>query len=373
MASAETRRVAKEAQLFEALRAMLASHAQRFLKVAQDVASLDVAFSFATISQERNYKRPELLPADQRIMMVERSRHAVLELLSEELAEPFVPNDIHLDSQERQMLLVTGPNMAGKSTVMRQVALIQILAQMGCFVPAEVANLSLCDRVFARVGASDDLARGRSTFMVEMAETSHILKNATPFSLVLLDEIGRGTSTYDGLAIAWAVTEYLHQQVGARTLFATHYHELTSLSTKLERLQNMHVAVHEKDKKITFLRLLKDGPAGRSYGVHVGKLAGLPDAVIERATGLLELFESDQGPKSGPSVQENQLLLFNGPKPETSDAVSPVHRWLEEELAALDLNALTPIDALNALARLQAGAKKKSPKKAKPSKNIRRV
>jgi DNA mismatch repair protein MutS len=302
-------------------------------------------------------------------LKIQQRRHPILELLGEELGEPFVPNDIQLDDQERQILLITGPNMAGKSTVMRQVALIQILSQMGCFVPAQQATLSLCDRVFARVGAADDLARGRSTFMVEMAETSHILKNATPFSLVLLDEIGRGTSTYDGLAIAWAVTEYLHQQVGARTLFATHYHELTSLESTLPKLKNVHVAVFEKDKDITILRLLKEGPATRSYGIHVGKLAGLPVEVLNRATSLLEKFESGKTPLKAGSEVQNQWVMFPGP---TTTVPSPVSEppWFMKELEGVIIDELTPLDALNILSKLKKQAVEKEHVKTQKNRKV---
>jgi len=291
-----------------------------------------------------------------------------------------VPATVTLD-EERQVLVVTGPNMAGKSTVMREVALCQILAQAGSFVPARSATLSLCDRVFTRVGASDDIASGRSTFMVEMTETSHILRGATPWSLVLLDEIGRGTATFDGLAIAWAVAEHLHDVTGARTLFATHYHELTDLALHLPRLKNVHVVVKEWGDDVVFVRSLEDGPAGRSFGVAVARLAGLPGSVVARARAVLNHLEGDQTTAPGPGAAGEasttkpglprahrrpqrgstppQLALFQPPPaPETAAVADDRAARLLEQLCAVDVMRLTPLQAMNTLAALVDDARR---------------
>jgi len=269
------------------------------------------------------------------------------------LGEPFVPNDVHLDPEREQIAIITGPNMAGKSTYMRQVALITLLAQLGSFVPAKSARIGVVDRIFTRVGASDNLARGQSTFMVEMSETAHILHHATPKSLIVLDEIGRGTSTFDGVSIAWAVAEYLHDQpaVAAKTLFATHYHELTDLALTRERVRNFNIAVKEWNDRIIFLRKIVAGGASRSYGIQVGRLAGLPAAVIARAKEILHnletvelsgagrprLAEGDARPPA--KAAEPQLPLF-----------TPVDDELRRRLHELELDELTPLAALNLLA-----------------------
>jgi DNA mismatch repair protein MutS len=259
--------------------------------------------------------------------------------------ERFMPNDVRFDESER-VLLVTGPNMAGKSTILRQIGLCVVLAQMGSFVPAERAVIGVVDRLFTRVGASDNLAQGQSTFMVEMSETSAILHNATARSLVLLDEIGRGTSTYDGVAIAWAVTEHLHDRIGCKTMFATHYHELMQLPERLAHARNCNVAVQESGGTVVFLHRLMPGGTDRSYGVHVAQLAGLPDAVVQRAREVLGTLEGEHRVVPGappPPSDPGQLALFNAPKPD------PV----VEDLRAIDLNQLTPLEAMNRLAELQ--------------------
>jgi DNA mismatch repair protein MutS len=269
-------------------------------------------------------------------------RHPVLETIAE---RPFVPNDAFLDGQETQLVILTGPNMAGKSTYMRQVALSVVLAQMGAFVPAREARIGLVDRIFTRVGAQDNLSRGQSTFLVEMVETANILHNATPRSLILLDEVGRGTSTFDGLAIAWATAEYLHQaSSGARILFATHYHELTQLAERLPGVKNFHMAVREWNDEIIFLHKVRPGGTDRSYGIQVARLAGLPTPVLERAKGLLAELESSRGrlASRAPAAHgPTQLGLFAQPDP------------LLEALERLDLGTLTPLQALNLLARWQ--------------------
>ena len=261
--------------------------------------------------------------------------------------EAFIPNDVRLDA-ERQIIIVTGPNMAGKSTVLRQVGLCVLMAQAGSFVPAQAASVGVVDRLFTRVGASDDLARGQSTFMVEMSETAAILHNATRRSLVLLDEIGRGTSTYDGVAIAWAVAEHLHEVIGCKTIFATHYHELTQLADNLVAVRNYNVQVREVGDQVLFLHRLQPGGADRSYGIEVGRLAGLPPAVIKRAAELLRLLEAEQiVPRTGRAARvpteasEGQLALFGlMPHP------------VVQQLKNVEPNAMTPIQALEMLARL---------------------
>jgi DNA mismatch repair protein MutS len=283
---------------------------------------------------------------------IKNSRHPVIErVLKEEL---FVPNDVNLDCNRNQLVIITGPNMAGKSTYMRQVALIVLMAQIGCFVPADHAEISIVDRIFTRVGASDDLASGDSTFMVEMKEVSYILKNATKRSLLILDEVGRGTSTYDGLSIAWAVIEYIHKHIGAKTLFATHYHELTQLEGKLDRVKNYKISVKEKGNDIIFLRKIVQGGADKSYGIHVASLAGLPYRVIKRAKEILgnlekveaaatnKIIEPDDNNKlkdsAATSFDNKQMGLYNY-----------VCESIIEDIKSLDIMTMTPIEALNYL------------------------
>ncbi len=341
-----------EQELYDALRQELLQHTGRLQQMAQLLSQLDVMASLAELAVTRQYCRPTLDLSDR--LDITDGRHPVLETTYQD--ERFVPNDTQLDCETNQILLLTGPNMAGKSTYMRQVALIVIMAQMGSFVPASAAHIGLADRVFTRVGAQDLLAKGQSTFMVEMMETANILHNAGPRSLLLLDEIGRGTSTYDGISIAWAVVEYLHQHPTAhpRTLFATHYHELTVLAASLERVHNFNAAVREWGEKVIFLRKILAGRADRSYGIQVARLAGLPLAVVERARQLLARFESaDSGQAAAPSVQtqtvaaQRQLSLFDN-----------ASEQLLQELRDLAIDDLTPREAFNALAELQQRAKR---------------
>ncbi len=285
---AADRRQVLEQQLFEALRQQIAGELTRLMSTASELANLDVISSLSELATRREYVRPSL--NNNGLIQITEGRHPVVETTMKG-GERFVPNDVHLDPGKR-LAIITGPNMAGKSTVIRQVALITLLAQMGSFVPAKSAEIGVVDKIFSRVGASDNLAKGQSTFMVEMTETANILSNATSRSLVILDEIGRGTATYDGLSIAWAVAEYLHNVLGAKTLFATHYHELTELADALDGSFNMSIAVKEWKDNIIFLRKLVDGPANRSYGIQVGRLAGLPEHVVERAKGILVLLEA---------------------------------------------------------------------------------
>lgn len=348
---AEERIAELEANLFAELRQRVAAEIARLQDAAARVATLDVLAALAHAAERRSYTRPEVHTGF--ALEIRAGRHPVVETMMPR--EEFIPNDVVLDEDGRVMIL-TGPNMAGKSTLLRQVGLIQLLAQIGSFVPADSARLPVCDRIFTRVGASDNLVRGQSTFMVEMNETAAILHGATARSLVLLDEIGRGTATYDGVSIAWAVTEYLHETIGAKTIFATHYHELTQLADQLPSLVNFNVAVREVGEDIVFLRRLEPGGADRSYGIQVGRLAGLPAPVVERAREILRELEGahsgggqglgGSGARRPASASPNdQLSLFQAPEP-------PVLKRLRE----LQVEQLTPLQALNLLAELRAEA-----------------
>ncbi|RMF48390.1 MAG: DNA mismatch repair protein MutS [Deltaproteobacteria bacterium] len=348
---AEEKLVEIEYDLFQDIRRQVVSQAERIQRTADALAELDVLCSLADLASERNYVCPTVDDGD--LLRIEEGRHPVVESMN--LGERFVPNDVLLDCGENQLLIITGPNMAGKSTFMRQVALITLMAQIGSFVPAKKAHVGLVDRIFTRVGASDNLARGQSTFMVEMTETANILNHATPRSLIVLDEIGRGTSTFDGVSIAWAVAEYLHDnpQVAARTLFATHYHELTDLALTRERVRNYNVAVKEWNDQIVFLRRIVKGGASHSYGIQVARLAGLPQAVIDRAKEVLKNLESGEFVGEGQprlargrgekKVEQDQLSLFSPP---ADDA-------LRERLEQIDIEVLSPLEALNLLAELK--------------------
>jgi len=317
---AHERSVALESELFQDLREAIIKETERFQRTAEALAKVDVLSTLAERARTLNYVRPRM--TDQWTIRVKDGRHPVIEQMPE--AERFVPNDTLLDNVKNQLIIITGPNMAGKSTYIRQVALLTIMAHLGAFVPAEEAEICLVDRVFTRVGASDDLARGRSTFMVEMEETANILNTATPRSLIVLDEIGRGTSTFDGISIAWAVAEYLHnnETVRAKTLFATHYHELTDLAMTLEGVRNYNVLVRERNDKVAFLRKIVPGAADKSYGIQVARLAGLPPDVIGRAKEILNnLEEGEFGEGGQPKIARkrskrkqppsNQLDLFS--------------------------------------------------------------
>ncbi|HEY1679066.1 MAG TPA: DNA mismatch repair protein MutS [Candidatus Sulfotelmatobacter sp.] len=335
-----------ERRLFAELRTAIAAEARRIRQTALALAEVDVLASMANIAVLRNYCRPEFGTNGE--MEIVGGRHPVIE--QQEMAggsDRFVPNDLYLNGTTHNILLLTGPNMGGKSTYLRQSALMVILAQMGSFVPARSAKLSLVDRVFTRIGASDNLARGRSTFMVEMTETAAILHTATARSLVLLDEVGRGTSTYDGLAIAWAAVEYLHGRVKAKTLFATHYFELTELAAQLSGVKNYHVSVKETGGGIVFLRKVEPGAADRSYGIEVAKLAGLPNEVVERAREVLleHEFAEQQATahlSPGATPPAAQLTIF-----------TPLSQPVLDKLREVDLNRLTPLEALNLLAELK--------------------
>jgi DNA mismatch repair protein MutS len=334
---AEERIAAREAEVVDQLRRRVSAEISRVQASAAVLAQLDVWAALADVAERERYVRPEVTAGF--ILQLEGSRHPVVERMM--AREAFIPNDVVLDEAGRVVLL-TGPNMAGKSTLLRQVGLCVVLAQIGSFVPCRRASIGVVDRLFTRVGASDNLVRGQSTFMVEMSETSAILHAATARSLVLLDEIGRGTSTYDGVAIAWAVTECLHNSIGCKTIFATHYHELTQLTEELEHVRNFNVAVREVGEEIVFLHRLEPGGADRSYGIHVGRLAGLPAPVVTRAWQVLKLLEAGhhvakQRPPS--PLDAAQLGLF-----------VPAPDPLLLELDGLDVDTLSPLDALNRLA-----------------------
>jgi len=340
--SAEDRMVTREAELVESLRRRVGEAVARVQRTAAALARLDVWAGLADLAERERYCRPEVSAGF--ALALDGSRHPVVERMMPR--EAFIPNDVRLDEAGR-VILLTGPNMAGKSTVLRQVGLAVILAQIGSFVPARKASIGVVDRLFTRVGASDNLVRGQSTFMVEMSETSAILHGATARSLVLLDEIGRGTSTYDGVAIAWAVTECLHNQIGCKTIFATHYHELTQLTESLAHARNYNVAVREAGEEIVFLHRLEPGGADRSYGIHVGQLAGLPAPVVTRAWQVLQLLEEEHhvaGRPLPPVPDTSQLGLFAGAR--------GAHPLLDE-LAKIDVNTLSPLEALSRLAAMQ--------------------
>jgi DNA mismatch repair protein MutS len=342
---AEEKIVELERRLFAELRAAIAADARRIRQTALAIAQIDVLGSFAHIAANRGYCRPRIDESDE--IEIIAGRHPVVEIQEISDSVRFVPNDVYLNPQSQQLLLITGPNMGGKSTYLRQTALIVILAHMGSFVPAQSARMGIVDRIFTRIGASDNLARGRSTFMVEMTETGAILNTATGRSLILLDEIGRGTATYDGLAIAWAAVEHIQGQVRAKTLFATHYHELTALAERLPRVKNFHVGAKESASGIVFLRKVLPGAADRSYGIEVARLAGLPPELIARAREILAEHENIEHRAAAELPAEEaattvQVSLFH-----------PVSQQIAERITLTDIEKLTPLEALNFLHELK--------------------
>jgi DNA mismatch repair protein MutS len=351
--SAEDRVLEIERRLYIETREAIAREAARIRRTAAAIAQVDVLANFAQLAVSRNYTRPSFTEKSPVVaglrgdLLVAGGRHPVIEKLVEERAERFVPNDLCFSDESQFLLLITGPNMGGKSTYLRQTALISVMAQMGSFVPAAQARLPLIDRIFTRIGASDNLARGRSTFLVEMSEVAAILNTATPASLVLLDEVGRGTATFDGLSIAWAVVEALYAGARPRTLFATHYHELTELDQLLPGVKNLHVAVHEAGGEIVFLRRVESGSASKSYGIEVARLAGLPGAVIARAREILLRHE-----RSEENLTKQLSPGALPPVPEQASFTALDHSVLEA-LRGADLNKLSPLEALNLLAALQ--------------------
>jgi DNA mismatch repair protein MutS len=349
--TAQERAQVLEYELFVQVRDEVARHTARIQATAAALAALDCLSTLAVVAVARNYCRPRLVEAP--VLTIVDGRHPVLEAALQD--EPFVPNDTYLGGEEGRMMVITGPNMAGKSTYIRQVALIAILAQMGAYVPAREAELGLVDRIFTRVGATDQIVRGMSTFMIEMTETAAILNNATDRSLIILDEVGRGTSTFDGLAIAWAVTEYIHARIQARTLFATHYHEITELAAVLEGVRNYNVAVREWGDQVVFLHKIVPGGTDQSYGIHVARLAGVPREVIDRAREVLAQLDEialdaegkprlagEKGKPRSRKPREIQLALFG----------TPPHPVIDE-LRKLDVDRLTPLDALRVLKDLK--------------------
>jgi DNA mismatch repair protein MutS len=340
---AEEKMVELEYQLFSAVRSEVALHIPRLQSLAERVAAVDVLQAFATVSEERGYVRPQLVQTGE--CVIRDGRHPVVEAVLDK--EKYVANDVEMNHHSRQILLITGPNMAGKSTYMRQIALIVIMAQVGCFVPASEARLSLVDQIFTRIGAADDLVGGHSTFMVEMLETRHALMKATSQSLILLDEIGRGTSTYDGMALAQSVIEYIHERIGAKTLFSTHYHELTFLEEALPRVVNVNARCEERDGKLLFLHKIEQGRADKSYGIHVAELAEMPAQVISRAREILAGFET--GHTSQPVEQMSLEALWAAyPQQErpSEPGISEAEAEVLRELSELDLLQMTPLDAM---------------------------
>ncbi|MFC3040002.1 DNA mismatch repair protein MutS [Virgibacillus xinjiangensis] len=357
---AEEKSVDLEYQLFAEIREEMKNHIPVLQSLAETVSAIDVLQSFATVSEENNYIRPEF--SDHKLS-IKQGRHPVVEQVMKDGS--FVPNDVFLNN-ERNILLITGPNMSGKSTYMRQLALTAIMGQIGCFVPCEQAELFIFDQIFTRIGAADDLVSGQSTFMVEMLEANHAIANATDKSLILLDEIGRGTSTYDGMALAQAIVEYIHDHIGAKTLFSTHYHELTSLAESLDKLKNIHVRAEEFEGNVVFLHQIQDGAADESYGIHVAKLADLPENLIKRASDILEQLETNWDgketarPEAEPETESGQLSFFAHAEPSNPPVKAKQgqsEQKIVEELKNLELFDMTPMDAMNQLYQLHKKAK----------------
>ena len=357
---AEDKLYALEYELYSEVRDLIASQIERIQKTAKAVAALDAFASLALVAERNNYVRPKI--NEKGVIDIKEGRHPVVERMIPN--EMFISNDTYLDDKKHRISIITGPNMAGKSTYMRQTALIALMAQIGSFVPAKSANIGLSDRIFTRVGASDDLASGQSTFMVEMTEVANILRNATSKSLLILDEIGRGTSTFDGLSIAWAVIEYISDSrlLGAKTLFATHYHELTELEGKIDNVNNYCIAVKEKGDDIVFLRKIVKGGADKSYGIQVAKLAGVPELVIGRAKEIVEELSDEDITARVSEIASKERVVKKKPKVKKYDDVDIAQMSLFdtvkdddvlEELKNLDVGNMTPIDALNTMYRLQ--------------------
>ncbi len=354
---AEEKIVDLEYMLFTEIREFVKEYIPRIQALAKTVSEIDVLQCFATVSEERHYVKPVF--SEERIIRIKEGRHPVVEKVMK--AQDYVPNDCYMN-KDREILLITGPNMSGKSTYMRQVALTAILAQIGCFVPASEAVLPIFDQVFTRIGAADDLISGQSTFMVEMLEANYAIANATKNSLILFDEIGRGTSTYDGMALAQAIIEHIHDKIGAKTLFSTHYHELTVLEQKLKFLRNVHVSAIEREGKVIFLHKVKEGAADKSYGIHVAKLAGLPSVLINRANEILIALEQNgNSPESYENFVESehprvpdvlQLSFFGDPSEAEKTAPTSKEKRVLDKIKQLDILDMTPMQALNTLYEL---------------------
>ena len=346
---ADEKIIALETSLFMQLVEDMREYIPQIQINANVIAHLDCLLSFAKVAEEQGYVRPVVDESD--VLDISQGRHAVIETQLP-VGERYVPNDVYLDTERQQVVMITGPNMSGKSALLRQTALIAIMAQMGCFVPAERARIGLVDKVFTRVGASDSLSTGESTFMVEMTEAANILNNVTPRSLVLFDELGRGTSTYDGISIAWAIVEYLHEhkRAQARTLFATHYHELNEMEKRFDRIKNYNVSVKEMDGKVIFLRKLERGGSEHSFGIHVAEIAGMPPSIVRRASTILKQLEADNaqvGSAGKPNVEN--VVATDGMQMSLFQLDDPVLSQIRDEILHLDIDHLTPMDALNKL------------------------
>lgn len=345
---AEEKILAIETRIFQELLTEILSFVPTLQLNASIVSKLDCFQSLSTIARENKFTRPEI--NESFIIDIKEGRHPVIEMQLP-ADKPFIPNDIYLDSESQQMIIITGPNMSGKSALLRQTAIIVLLAQMGSFVPAKEAKIGLVDKIFTRVGASDNISQGESTFMVEMIETATILNNLSARSLILLDEIGRGTSTYDGISIAWAIAEYIHEYAHGkpRTLFATHYHELNEMEKSFNRIKNFHVSVKEMNNKVLFLRKLKPGGTEHSFGIHVAEMAGMPKSVVLRSKGILKQLEQNNSSNEiskpidsiAPEREGYQLSIFQ--------LDDPVLKQIRDQIKNLDVNNLTPIEALNKL------------------------
>ena len=347
---AEDKILVLEAKLFQDL----VQNTQHFIHTIQTnahvIAQLDCLLSFAKTAEEHRYVRPQVVQ-DEIVIDIKQGRHPVIETQLP-VGERYVPNDIYLDSSKQQIMIITGPNMAGKSALLRQTALITLMAQIGCYVPAESAKIGIVDKIFTRVGASDNISMGESTFMVEMTEAANILNNATPRSLVLFDELGRGTSTYDGISIAWAIVEYLHEhpRSAARTLFATHYHELNEMEKNFSRIKNYNVSVKEMNGKVIFLRRLERGGSEHSFGIHVAQIAGMPKSIIDRANVILKQLEADNsGVGQAGKALERMSSNTGGEQLSFFQLDDPVLCQVRDEILGLDINNLTPMEALNKL------------------------
>lgn len=346
---ADEKIIALETSLFMQLVEDMREYIPQIQINANVIAHLDCLLSFAKVAEEQGYVRPVVDESD--VLDISQGRHAVIETQLP-VGERYVPNDVYLDTERQQIVMITGPNMSGKSALLRQTALIAIMAQMGCFVPAERARIGLVDKVFTRVGASDSLSTGESTFMVEMTEAANILNNVTPRSLVLFDELGRGTSTYDGISIAWAIVEYLHEhkRAQARTFFATHYHELNEMEKRFDRIKNYNVSVKEMDGKVIFLRKLERGGSEHSFGIHVAEIAGMPPSIVRRASTILKQLEADNaqvGSAGKPNVEN--VVATDGMQMSLFQLDDPVLSQIRDEILHLDIDHLTPMDALNKL------------------------
>ena len=347
---AEDKILILETQLYNDLVKALSEFISAIQTNAIKIANLDCFISFADVAKSNKYIRPVI--EDNDILDIKQGRHPVIEKQLP-AGEQYIANDVFLDTKKQQIIIITGPNMAGKSALLRQTALITLMAQIGCFVPAESAHIGIVDKIFTRVGASDNISVGESTFMVEMNEAANILNNLSPRSLVLFDELGRGTSTYDGISIAWAIVEYIHEnrKAKARTLFATHYHELNEMENSFPRIKNYNVSVKEVGNKVIFLRKLERGGSEHSFGIHVAKMAGMPQNIVKRADEILHLLEKEHKQKNlSPTVNiNNENSHSDGIQLSFFQLDDPVLCQIRDEILHLDINNLTPVEALNKL------------------------